>query len=101
MELNPIVNGGPADKEQFILVEIKEDGVADDVPIVITSDKLFGFVDREIRKAVDAGSGQQFERVGALNPHVGHVVRLVEKNAGLLPGALFIPPVREDRKSVV
>ena len=48
-----------------------------------------------ILKAVDACSGKQFDCVGTFNPHIGHVVRLIEKNGCLPPGALFIPPIRK------
>jgi hypothetical protein len=95
MKLNPIVNGGPAHEEQFILVQIKEDRVTDDISIVITSDELLGFVDSEILETINAGGRDQFERLRALDPHVCHMVGLVEKNAGLLPGTLFISPIRE------
>ena len=93
MVLNPIVNRGPADEHQFVFVEIKENPVTKNVSVVITSNKLFGFVNGEIRKAINAGCGEKFERVRAFNPHIRHVVGLVEENAGFLPGTLFIPPV--------
>src|SRR5439155_2882033 len=45
MILNPVVNGGPADEKQLILVEIKEDAVANHVSVVIAPDKLLGLID--------------------------------------------------------
>src|SRR5262249_18811586 len=54
MVLHPVVNGGPADENQFVLVEIKEDGVANYIAIVTAPDELLGFVDGIIRKTVDA-----------------------------------------------
>ncbi len=37
---------------------------------------------------------KQFQGIGALNVLLHHVVRLVEQNAGVPPGALFVAPVR-------
>src|SRR5678815_3918610 len=76
--LHPVVNRGPADEQQTILREMKEDGVADDVSVVVASNELLGLVDGEIRKRVDTSRRQQLEGVGAINKHVGHVVGLVK-----------------------
>ena len=89
------MNGGPADEKQLILVQIKEDGVADHVSVVIAPDKLLGLVDTVVLKTIDPRIGEQLDRVRSLNPHVRHVVGLVEKDAGLFPSALFLSPVRK------
>src|SRR5215510_6061761 len=98
MVLNPVVYGGSTDEKQFILIQVKEDSVANHISVVITPHKLLRFIHRVLFKTIDAGSGEQAKRVRALNPHVCHVVRLIEKYAGLLPRALFISPVRELRR---
>ena len=58
MVLNPVVHGGPADENKFVLVHMKENPVADYISIVITRNKLLGFIDREIRKTIDPGGGE-------------------------------------------
>jgi hypothetical protein len=62
---------------------------------MVTGNKLLGLIDFEILKAIYGKVGEQFEGIGALDIKIGHVVRLVEKSAGFLPGALFVSPVRE------
>jgi hypothetical protein len=52
-------------------------------------------IDFEVLKAIDAEIREQFEGVRALHIKIGHVVRLVEKSAGFLPGTLLISPVRK------
>src|SRR6267378_7953685 len=84
--LNPVVHGGPADEKQFIRVEVKENPVADHESLVTGRNKLLGFIDGKILNAIDTRCGEQFERVRSLYPHIGHMVGLVEKNAGFLPG---------------
>ncbi len=74
--------------------EPKENHVADHVTVVIADDILLGLVRTEILECVDAEVGQQLQGVRTFHIHVGHVIRLVEQNARLLPGALLIPPVR-------
>ena len=54
--LNPVMNRRTADEQQLILVEVEEDRVTDNVPIVAAADELLGFVDRIILETVDAGS---------------------------------------------
>ena len=91
--LNPVVNRGPADEQQLIFAKVKEDGVANHMSVVAASDELLRLVDRIILEAVDAGRRHQLDRVRAFDPHVGHVVRLIEQHARLLPRALLIPPI--------
>ena len=64
---------------------------------MVTRDELFGLIDFEIFKAIDAKVREQFERVRPFDIEVGHVVWLVEKRTRLPPGTLFISPVRELR----
>ena len=66
-------------------------------PSGVTRDELLGHVDREVGHAVDAGVGDQLERVRAAHEQVVHVVRLVEEHGGLPPGLLLAPPVGELR----
>jgi hypothetical protein len=51
----------------------------------------------EAGDAVDAQAGDEPHRVGPLDRQVCHVVRLVERRAGLSPGDLLVAPVRELR----
>src|SRR5262245_59659342 len=68
--LNPIVDGESTDKKQFILIQVKQNGVADNVSVIVASNKLLCFINGSVCKGVDAGSGEQFDRVGPFNPHV-------------------------------
>jgi hypothetical protein len=74
---------------------MKEDRITNDISILVARDKLFGLMDSEILKAIDAKIGKHLERVRALNVKICHVVGLIEKGARLPPGSLFISPVRE------
>ena len=74
---------------------MEEDHVADHVAVGRARDEVLRLVDGEALEAVDGELGEQLERVRALHREVGHVVRLVEEHAGLLPGRLLVPPVRE------
>jgi hypothetical protein len=89
------VNGRAADEQQLIFVQVKEDRVANHVAVVIAADELLRLVHRIILETVDACRRHQLDRVRAFDPHVGHVVRLIEQHARLLPRALFIPPIRK------
>ena len=64
-------------------------------PAGVVGYELLGLVDRKVRDAVDARVGHQLQRVWALEEEVHHVVRLVEQDRGLAPGALLAAPVRE------
>jgi hypothetical protein len=74
---------------------MKQDHVADDVTVVIAGDELLSLARTEVVEAVHAEHREHLERVGALHVHVGHVVRLIEEDAGVPPGALLVSPVRE------
>jgi hypothetical protein len=95
MELNPVRGWGAPDKDQFVLRQMKKNPIPNHIAIVTARDELFGFVYGEIVEAVDSKIGEHFEGIGALNKYIHHVMRLVEKNAGLPPGELFITPVCE------
>ena len=93
--LHPIQSGRAADQIEFVFVQIEEDRVANHIAIGITCHKLLRLIDFEILVAIDAKIRQHLERLRALDIQIGHVVRLIEKRAAFLPGALFISPVRE------
>jgi hypothetical protein len=48
----------------------------------------------EILETVDAKVGQELQRIGPFDREVCHVVRLVEKYAGVLPPLLLVTPIR-------
>ena len=93
--LDPVVHRRASDQIESVLFEVKEDDVADHVAVVIAGDELLGLARSEILEAVHAEHGEHLERVRSLHVHVGHVVRLVEQDARVPPGALFVSPVRE------
>ena len=76
-------------------VQVEEDRVSDDVPVVVAHDELLRLVRREVLERVDAEMGEELDRVRALDLEVEHVVRLVEERGRLAPGHLLVPPVRE------
>ena len=92
--LHPVVHRRPADQVEPVLFEVEQDDVADDVAVVIAGDVLLGLVRAEILEGVHAEVLEDLRRVRSLHVHVGHVVRLVEQDAGLPPRALFVSPVR-------
>jgi hypothetical protein len=94
MILDPVVSGRTPDETKSIFFQIEENRITDHISIMIAGDKLLGFIDFEIFEAVYAEIREQSECIRALNVKIRHVVTLFEKNAGLPPGKLFIPPVR-------
>ena len=91
--MHPAGSWRPPHQIQFILVEIKENGVADDKTIVTAGDKLFRLIDFEVLERINGEIGKQFQSVRPFDVQVGHVVGLIKKSAGFTPRALFIPPV--------
>ena len=67
------------------------------LPAGVTGTNCLAMFDREVGHAVDAGVGDQLDRVRAAHEQVEHVVGLVEEHGGLLPGLLLPPPVGELR----
>src|SRR5689334_21956854 len=43
--LNPAGSRRPPDEVELVLIEIKENGIADNVPVMVTGDKLLGLID--------------------------------------------------------
>ena len=95
MKLDPVGSGRTPDEHVFALVQMEEDAVADHVTIITAGDKLLGLVVRKVLERIDGEVGKQFDAIRAFNENIHHVVGLVEKDAGLSPGALFVAPVAE------
>ncbi len=93
--LDPVVCRRAPDETEQIVVEVEENGIADDIAVVVAGDELLGLVDGKIVKAIDGKIRQQPERVGSLDVEIRHVVRLVEETGCLAPGPLLVAPVRE------
>ena len=93
--LDPVVCRRAPDETEQLVVEVEENGIADDMAVVVAGDELLGLVDGKIVKAVDGKVREQSERVGSLDVEIRHVVRLVEETRCLAPGALLVAPVRE------
>src|SRR5262249_48171672 len=92
--LKPVMDGGTADNIEQLFLEVKQNGIANYVSIVATRNVLLGFIDVKVLEAIYAVIRKQADRVGPLNVHICHMKGLVEQYAGLLPGSLFITPVR-------
>ena len=71
--------------------------IADDVTVRRHGGELLGLIDREVLEGIGRKMLQQLDRVLALDEQVDHVVRLVEQDAGVAPGALLVTPVAEFR----
>src|SRR5215470_6042533 len=52
--LNPAGSRRPPDEVELVFIEIKKDGIADDVPVGVTCNKLLGLIDSEILEGVHA-----------------------------------------------
>ena len=92
---DPVQRGGAADEVVPVLGQEEEDHVADHVAVGRAGHEVLRPVHGEPVEAVHGQAGEQRRRVRALDREVGHVVRLVEEDAGLLPGRLLVAPVRE------
>src|SRR5208283_6126933 len=93
VELNPVRCRRYADIDKAVLFQVKENAISDDIAVVAARSKLLGAIDGELGEAVGGQMREQLEGVGALDVQVGHVMILVEKNGGLIPGALLVAPV--------
>ena len=72
--LHPTLSGRAPDEIESIWIQIKQNRVANHVSVMVTRDELFGLIDFEIFKAIDAKVREQFERVRPFDIEVGHVV---------------------------
>jgi hypothetical protein len=95
VELQPVRRRRAADVEVLLLGEVEEDAVADDVARGRGRHVLLGHVDGEVRDAVDRRVRNQLDRARATHEQARHVVRLIEEDGRLAPGALLAAPVRE------
>src|ERR1700733_6137568 len=95
VKLNPIRGWSASDKSELILLEAKQNAVANHIAVVAAWNELLGPAGGEVGKTVEGEMRQQLERVGPLHVLLHHMVRLIEKNAGLPPGSLLVAPVRE------
>ena len=95
MELDPVRRRVAADIDHAVFGEIEQDAVADDMTVVGDRRELLGLVDGEILERVGRQMRQQLDRVRTFDEQVHHVVRLVEQDAGVAPGALLVAPVGE------
>jgi hypothetical protein len=68
----PVRGGVPADPHELVLVQVKQDPVADHVAGRGARHELLGLVDREVGHAVDPGVLDELERVRALEVKVDH-----------------------------
>ena len=93
LELDPTGGRRASDKHQLVGLQVKQDSVADHMAVVAAGSELFGSVHWKLGETIEPEIRSQLHRIGPFHVHVGHVVGLVEKNAGVSPGALFIPPV--------
>ena len=78
----------------FVLLGMKKNAVANDIAVVAAWRELLGFAGGEVGETVGPQMREQLESVGPLHILLHHVMRLIEKNAGLPPGTLLIAPVR-------
>jgi hypothetical protein len=95
MEVQPVDRRRNADGLVFVLLEVEEDVVADDVAVVVDGDELLRHVDRKFRDAVDGELADHFQRVGTFDVEIRHVVRLIEQDRGAAPSLLLVAPIRE------
>src|SRR5207245_8960427 len=95
VELHPIGRGRSPDKIEFVVVQMKENGIANDVAVVVAGNKLLGLIDLESLEAVYTQIRKQLECNRTLDVKISHMVRLIEKSTGVPPRTLFISPVRE------
>ena len=95
VKVQPVDRRRNADGLVLVLLEVKENVVADDVAVVVDGDELLGHVDRKFRDTIDGKATDQLQRVGAFDVQVGHVMRLVEDDRGAAPRHLLVAPVRE------
>ena len=93
--LNPVVRGRTPHEPNPVLLQVEEDRVSDDVPVVVAHDELLRLLRSEVLERVDADMSEELDRVRPFDLEVEHVVRLVEERGRVAPGHLLLPPVRE------
>src|SRR5579863_1392596 len=93
LKFNPTGRGRAPHKYQPVGLQVKQNAVADYMPVVAARCQLFSSVYGEFGETIEAEIRSQLHRVGPFHVEVGHVVGLVEQNAAVAPRALFIPPV--------
>jgi hypothetical protein len=97
VEGDPVDDHRVPDEIEQLLLEVEEDGVADQVAVGVHRDELLRLADAEVRERVHGQVAEQPECVGPREEEVGHVVRLVEQRTGLHPRPLLGAPVGELR----
>ena len=88
---DPVQRRSTADEVEPIVAEREQDHVTDHVTGRCARHEVLGLPDLEAVEAVDREVREQLSGVGALHREVGHVERLVEEDAGLLPGLVARP----------
>jgi hypothetical protein len=71
LEGDPVRRDRPADQAELLIVKPEQDGITDDVSVVVAGQELLGLVLAEGLEAVDSEVRQQPERVRAAEVHVG------------------------------
>ena len=98
------MGGRASDEIEFVFIQRKENRVTNHIAIRVARNKLFGLIQFKIAKGIHTKIGEQFECIGTFNIKIRHMVRQVEKGAGLPPCTLLISPVCEfvthDREGV-
>src|SRR2546422_7483615 len=72
---SPIAGGRPADEIEFVLGQVKKDGITDHISSVIAGDELFRLIDFEILEAIDAKRSE--EHTSELQSRLHLVCRLL------------------------
>src|SRR2546422_11450101 len=70
---SPIAGGRPADEIEFVLGQVKKDGITDHISSVIAGDELFRLIDFEILEAIDAKIRKDLDRIRPLDINVRHM----------------------------
>ena len=94
MKLDPVRARRPADENEPVPFEMKQDAVADHVAAVAARHILLGPVFGKVREGIDRRVGDELQRIRTLDVDVDHVMGLVEQDAAIAPGALLVAPVR-------
>jgi hypothetical protein len=81
----PVGHRSTTDEDELVVGFVEEDPVADHPTLWRHRHELLGAVDREAGDAVDAGLGDQPERVGTGDEQVDHVVALVVQHHRIAP----------------